>query len=103
MSTKVTIQGIYMPSKNVVAREIEGELIMVPVTSGIGDLEDALFTLNETGRALWDKLNGKKNLTSIAKDLSLEYGVSLARVEKDILGFSQELLKRKMLVEVKRS
>ena len=33
-------------------REIEGELIIVPLVAGIGDADDELFTLNETGKAI---------------------------------------------------
>ena len=51
MEIKVDINAAYKASEEVVAREIEGELIIVPLTSGIGDMEDELFTLNETGRA----------------------------------------------------
>jgi hypothetical protein len=33
----------YQPSDEIVAREIEGELIIVPLTAGIGNLEDELY------------------------------------------------------------
>ena len=52
METKVELDQAYLPSEEVVARVIEGELIIVPLTSGIGDMEDELFSLNETGRAV---------------------------------------------------
>ena len=48
--------AVYAVSDDVVAREIEGEIIIVPLVAGIGDLEDELFTLNETGKAIWDRL-----------------------------------------------
>jgi len=38
--------SVYAVSDDVVAREIEGEIIIVPLVAGIGDLEDELFTLN---------------------------------------------------------
>ena len=53
------MDAVYAPSEDVVAREIEGELIIVPLVAGIGDMEDELYTLNETGRAIWDRLDGK--------------------------------------------
>ena len=37
------------PSEDVVAREIEGEFIIVPLAAGIGDMEDELYSLNESG------------------------------------------------------
>ena len=58
----ISIEAVYIPSDDVVAREIEGELIIVPLVAGIGDMEDELFTLNETGKAVWKRLDGKENL-----------------------------------------
>jgi hypothetical protein len=41
MEAQVALDAIYVPSEDVVFRDIEGELIIVPLTSGIGDMEDA--------------------------------------------------------------
>ena len=46
------LEKIYSPSEDIVAREIEGELIIVPLVAGIGDMEDELFTMNDTGKAI---------------------------------------------------
>jgi hypothetical protein len=48
----LTPESILIRSDDIVSRDIEGELIIVPITSGIGDLEDELYTLNETGNGL---------------------------------------------------
>jgi len=37
----------------VVSRQIEGELIIVPIRHGVGDL-NSLYTLNQVGLVLWD-------------------------------------------------
>lgn len=101
METKIDLNAIYVPSKDVVARDVQGELIIIPITSGIGDSEGEIFTLNETGRAIWEKLDGKKRLKNVAKDLSSRFEAAREDIEKDVLGLVQELLKRKMLVEIK--
>ena len=44
MSAEVNLEAAYAPSEDVVAREIEGELIIVPLVAGIGDMEDELYT-----------------------------------------------------------
>jgi len=100
MEAKLNLGATYMPSGDVVAREIEGELIIVPLTSGIGDMEDELFTLNETGRAIWDRLDGKKNLKEIVAELRNEFEDEAGEIEQDVVGLTAELLNRKMLVEV---
>ena len=100
MKAKVDPDAIYAPSEDIVAREIEGELIIVPLVSGIGDMEDELFTLNETGRAIWEKLDGEKSLKDVAEELSMEFEAPAGEIETDVTGLAEELLKRRMLVEV---
>ena len=99
MKVGINLDKIYKPSEDVVAREIQGEFIIIPITNGVGDSEDAIFTLNETGKAVWDKLDGKKTLKSIGSELAKEFDAPLEEIEKDILGITSELLKKKMLVE----
>lgn len=103
METKISLDAIYQLSEDVVAREVQGEFLIIPITFGIGDLEDEIFTLNETGRAIWDNLDGKKTLKEVAKDLSRDFEASFEEIEKDVLGLAAELLKRRMLVETKRT
>ncbi|MCX5706132.1 MAG: PqqD family protein [Candidatus Omnitrophica bacterium] len=103
MKVKAEPENVYKPAEdNVVAREIQGEFILVPIVSGIGDMEDEIFSLNETGKAVWSKLDGKQSLKDIAKALALDYDGPDGVIEDDGVGIAQELLKRKMLVEVKR-
>ncbi len=99
MKSKVKFDAAYAPSEDLVCREIEGELIIVPLVAGMGDMEDELFTLNETGRAIWAKLDGKKSLKDVAKELSVEYKAPPGEIERDVVGLAEELLKRKMIVE----
>jgi hypothetical protein len=101
VAVKVSLEGFYRPSEDVVARNIEGELIIVPLVSGIGDLEDELFTLNETGKAIWDRLDGKKKLKDILVELCEEFEAPTGEIEKDLLGLVEELSRRKILVAVK--
>lgn len=97
MSNDVLLTVIYEPSDDVVVREIEGELIIVPLVSGIGDMEDDLFSLNETGRAIWDKLDGVKTVGDVITELTGEFDVSKSEIEKDVTGFLGELMRRKMI------
>jgi len=96
---KVNLNSVCVPSDKIVAREIEGELIIVPLVSGIGDMEDELFTLNDTGKEIWEMLDGKKNLKIIVDELVEEFEAPRVEIEKDVLGLAEELLKRGMLAE----
>ena len=92
---------ICTPSNDIVARVIEGEIVIVPLISGIGDLEDELYTLNETGRAIWERFDGKRTLREIAAELASEFEAPLEEIERDVAGLADELIKRRMLVEIK--
>jgi len=95
---ELTLQTIYQPSEDVVAREIEGEIIIIPLAAGIGDMEDELYTLNETGKMIWDRLDGRNTLAEIAASLADEYDAPLDEIERDVLGLIEELARRKIVV-----
>jgi hypothetical protein len=97
--TTVNIDAVYAVSEEVVAREIEGDLIIVPLTSDVGDMENELYSLNETGRDIWDRLDGKTSLRDLINQLSDDYDASFQEIEADVFGLIKELLKRKFLVE----
>ena len=96
----VEISGVFTASEDVVAREIEGVIIIVPLIAGIGDLEDELFTLNDSGKAIWKLLDGKRTLHDVVNTLSQEYDAPSGEIERDVLGLVNELVRRRMLVEV---
>ena len=87
-----------VPSEDVVARIIDDELIIVPLVAGIGDMDDELYTMNETGKAIWSRLDGKKSLRTLAAELAMEFSAPPGKIEKDVLGLVTELVKRKMIV-----
>ena len=101
MEEKLDLAGIYMPSEDVVARQIQEEFVIIPITAGVGDLEDEIFSLNDSAKAVWGRLDGKRSLKQIAGELVEEFEGNSQEIEEDILGITEELLKRKMLVEVK--
>ena len=92
--------SVYVPSEDIVALEIEGEIIIVPLVSGIADMEDELFTLNETGKAIWDKLDGHRSLSQVIEELVAEYQAETGEIDKDVLGLVAELARRRMIIEV---
>lgn len=97
METTITPESVCVPSDDVVSREIEGELIIVPIASGIGDMEDELYTLNETGRAIWQRLDGKQTLRDVAIDLADNYAAPIDQITRDVVGLVTELARRKMI------
>ena len=98
MDIDIRLDQVYVPSDDIVAREIEGELIIVPLVAGIGDMEDELFSLNDTGKDIWHRLDGKTTLAGVAKALAAEYSAQPDDIERDVVGLVEELTRRRMLV-----
>jgi hypothetical protein len=99
MDVEARLDAVYAPSEDIVARSIEGELIIVPLVAGIGDLEDELYSLDETGKAIWVRLDGKKKLKTVLEELLAEFDAPEGEIEKDLIGMVGELVRRKVLVE----
>jgi len=68
-----------------------------------GRMEDLVLHLvcvdSKTGKIIWDRLDGKRSLGDIVKELSAEFEASDREIGEDVLGFASELLKRGMLVD----
>jgi hypothetical protein len=97
--TTLNIDIAYVPSNDIVSREIEGEIIIVPLVAGIGDMEDELFTLNETGKAIWKLLDGKSTLREVMTVLSEYYQAQPGEIEADVVGLVEELVNRRILID----
>jgi hypothetical protein len=96
----ITLECVCVPSEDVVAREIEGELVIVPLVSGIGNADDELYTLNPTGHAIWRAMDGKRTLRDITRLLAEEYDAQPEDLEMDVIGLVTELVQRRMLAVV---
>jgi len=75
-----------------------GEFIIVPLAAGVGDTEDAIYALNQSGRVIWNRLDGRCSLKDVIAELSAEFDASEDEIEADVLGLAEELVRRKMIV-----
>jgi hypothetical protein len=98
MTPSLDMTACPRPSADIVARVIDGQIIIIPLAAGIGDMEDELYTLNDTGKDIWDRLDGTRTIEQIVKDLASEFDASEDVLRTDVLGLVEELLKRKILV-----
>ena len=67
-----------------VARQIAGETILVPVRQKAEDLE-SLYTLNETAARIWELIDGTCTLEEIRDQVVVEYDASIEEVWQDII------------------
>ncbi len=72
------------------AREIAGEIILVPVRNRVGDL-DSIFTLNEVGAFVWGLIGARASGSHIVDAISVEFDVPPAEAERDALEFIASL------------
>jgi hypothetical protein len=100
MGGDLTLEAVCAPSEDIVAREIEGEIIIVPLVAGVGDVDDELYSLNETGNAIWQRLDGERSLRQVAALVAADYASPLAQIEDDVLGFAAELTRRRILTRL---
>jgi hypothetical protein len=100
MDTDIKLDSCYKPSNDVVAREVMGKILIVPLTSGIGDMEDEIFTLNEPAKIIWNRLVQGESVRSVIASLCGEFEAKAGDIEQDVKGLMKELIKRRMLEEV---
>ncbi len=100
MGLEADKKAIYKKSDNVIARNIEDELILVPVMSNVADVSDALFSLNSTGIEIWNRLDGHTNLNDMVQELCRNFDGPEDEILKDVLGMIRELLSHGIIVKV---
>ena len=82
----------------VVARRIGDETILVPTGRGIVD-HQCLFTLNETGSFLWERLAEPRSFGELAAALVDEFDVTPQQAEADLTRFLNDLEAERCIVE----
>jgi hypothetical protein len=96
----LSLDDVYAPTDDVVARWIEGELVIVPLTAKTVSMDNALYTLNETGQEIWKRLDGQASLRAIARLLAEEFQAQPGEIQADIIGLVEELRKRGIVAHV---
>ena len=89
----ITLEIVCIPSLDVVAREVDGRLVIVPLVEGIGDADREIYSLNKTGRSIWYKLDGEKTLKQVALELANDFAIPLEQLERDVLGLVSGMIK----------
>ena len=87
---------IVKKSENIVFRKIQDEYILVPIAASAADVE-SLFNLNETGAAVWEKIDGVKKLSDIMAYMKAEYECEGEQIENDVRAFVNEMVEAKLV------
>jgi Coenzyme PQQ synthesis protein D (PqqD) len=95
----VQVSARFIRNHEVVSRQIEGELVIVPIRRGVGDL-NSLYTLNPVGSALWEFMNEGHTLSEMVSRVCDEFEVTSAQAQSDILEFLDSMLEEKLIQAV---
>ena len=76
--------------KELVKRDIAGEIILVPVGKTVYD-SNGLFILNELGAFLWDRLEKAEDEEELLHAVLNEYEVTEETARKDLRAFLDKL------------
>jgi hypothetical protein len=86
----------FVRNQDVVSRLIDGELIIVPVRRGVGDM-NSLYTLNSVGSVLWEFMAEDHSLPEMVERVCQEFEVSSTQALQDIESFLNLMLQEKLV------
>ncbi len=95
----INLSSVYKVVDNVISKIIEDELVIVTMNNGISDVDSSIFTLNPTGKVVWEKLDGKYSLKEVIDQLVEEYEAPEDAVKKDVIKLVAELLVKNLIVK----
>ena len=77
-------------SPDCAVRSVAGETILVPIRSGVADLE-CVYTLNDVGEAIWRLLESPRSEEEIVFSIVSEFDVEEADARRDVAEFLADL------------
>lgn len=86
----------FVRNQDVVSRLIDGELIVVPIRRGVGDM-NSLYTLNPVGSVLWEFMAERHTLPEMVDHVCQEFEVSSAQATQDIESFLVSMMQEKLI------
>lgn len=90
---------VYAKNPDYVQREVAGECILVPIRRSLTD-SNSIYVLNETGAALWRRIDGARSLQDITAAFLDEYDVTTEQLTQDFETLLTDLLSIQAIDEV---
>ncbi len=84
------IQTLYKIKSKFVTREVGNELIIVPLSGNVAQMNE-LFTLNETGKFIWECLDEKNTFDDIVALLTEEFDIDENTARTDVELFLKKI------------
>jgi hypothetical protein len=93
----ISLKSVLSHSPSVVARKTGNEYVLVPVTDNIADMI-SVFTLNDTGAFIWEKINGERNVEELIAAVTEEYDIDKTVASDDVFSFVDKMSKYLMVL-----
>ncbi|MDD5185282.1 MAG: PqqD family protein [Paludibacter sp.] len=84
------LQKLYALKSKFVVRVVGNELILVPLTGNVAQMNE-LFTMNETGKFIWENLGEKTTIENLETLVTEAFDVDADTAKKDIENFIKKL------------
>lgn len=88
----------YKKDPNIVAREIAGEMILVPIRKNVGDME-SIYVLNDTAMFAWQLFDGSLTLAEICSMITEAFDIDDKQAKEDLIELVSNLERVGALVE----
>jgi hypothetical protein len=88
--TSMNLQTLHKLKSKFVARNVGNELILVPLTANVAQMSE-LFTLNETGKFIWENINENSTILEIENSMIETFDIDSAIAKRDIDLFLSKL------------
>ena len=97
ISTCERSKEIYRKKEEIISRKIAGEMLLVPVTGNLANMQ-RIFSLSTVSGYIWEHIDGRKNVGEIAEEIMAVFDVGQQEAETDLLEFLDELLKNGLIL-----
>jgi len=84
------IKSLQKIRSSFVTREVGTELVLVPLTGNVSQMNE-LFTMNETGKFIWENINDDTTTEELTEKLVENFEVSLEIARKDLVEFLEKM------------
>ncbi|MFA5781191.1 MAG: PqqD family protein [Bacteroidales bacterium] len=84
------INELYNRKSLFAIRNVGNEKVLVPIKNDIANMTE-IFTLNEVGSFIWDKIDGKNTEEDIATAITNEFDVDELTAKNDVSEFLERL------------
>jgi hypothetical protein len=84
------LKTILSHSKSIVTTRTGNEYVLVPIANNIADM-NSMYTLNETGAFIWERINGEKSVEDIINEMMNEYEVDYKTASNDVFSFIDDM------------